>query len=177
MNRRGLLVLAITACCIAGRSTAWAKDIAFQTPTIVDPIHTFGEPTIGIDPQGRFFASGPTGTGTQRSVWYGSADGGQTFRGISPGPPPSAIQTFNAPPGGGDTDLAFARNGTQYFTDLYALACLRVAVTPDAGKTVSQDVYPGGCAGLPGADRQWLAVYDPASGTPQQSPYTGPTPL
>src|SRR4051794_23552897 len=75
---------ALLICGLAGTAgRAAAQGIAFQAPTIVDPIHTFGEPTIGIDPQGRFFASGPTGTGTQRSVWYGSADGGQTFRGIS----------------------------------------------------------------------------------------------
>jgi hypothetical protein len=50
--------------------------IAFSTPTVVDPIHTMGEPDIGIDPQGRVFVSGPTGTGTQRSLWFGSVDGG-----------------------------------------------------------------------------------------------------
>jgi hypothetical protein len=38
-------------------------------------------------------------------------------------------------------------------------------------------VYPAGCNGIPGADRQWLAVYDPSPGTPDQSAYTGPRPL
>src|SRR4051794_28392981 len=161
---------------LAGRSAA--DQIAFETPSVVDPIHTFGEPDVGVDPSGRVFASGPTGTGTQRSVWFGSVDGGHTFRVIAQDQPmPSAMESFESPPGGGDTDIAFARNGTQYFTDLYALVCLREAVTPDGGKTVSQDQYPGGCAGLPGADRQWLAVYDPAPGTPKESPYTGQAPL
>ena len=45
------------------------------------------------------YTSGPTGTGTQRSVWEGSADGGQTFRVITPGPVPSAIQSIEDPPG------------------------------------------------------------------------------
>ena len=174
---RGLLVLLIAIGCAVGAQQAVAQSIGFQPPTIVDPLRTFGEPTIGVDSLGRVFASGPTGTGTQRSVWYGSVDGGQTFRGITPGPPPSALQTFNAPPGGGDTDLAFARDGTQYFTDLYALTCLRVAMTPDGGKTVNQNVFPGGCAGMPPADRQWLAVYDPPPGIPHESAYTGPAPL
>ena len=53
--------------------------ISFETPSIADPIHTFGEPDIGIDPQGRVFVSGPTGTGTQRSVWFGSVDGGHSL--------------------------------------------------------------------------------------------------
>jgi hypothetical protein len=80
------------------------------------------------------------------------------------------------PPGGGDTDIAFDRSGKQYFTDLAALICLRTATTTDGGANVSQSVYPAGCAGVPGADRQWLAVYDPPPGTPA-SPYTGPRPL
>src|SRR5256885_8194299 len=35
-----------------------AGAITFSTPTIVDPIHTFGEPDIGIDAQGRVFVTG-----------------------------------------------------------------------------------------------------------------------
>src|SRR2546421_4619735 len=68
-----------------------AASIGFSTPTVVDPIHTNGEPDIGIDPQGRVFVSGPTGTVTQRSTWFGSVDQGHTFRVISPEPPPSPI--------------------------------------------------------------------------------------
>src|SRR3954447_11276289 len=149
--------------------------IAFETPAVVDPIHTFGEPTIGIDPQGRAFVSGPTGTGTQRSVWVGSVDGGHSFRVITPGAPPTAIQSIEDPPGGGDTDLNFDRAGHQYFADLYALACLRVARTDDGGATVADGFL--GCNGNPGADRQWLSVYDPPPGTPHDSAYAGPTPL
>src|SRR2546425_5549071 len=157
-----------------------APGIAFGVPVVVDPIHTNGEPDIGIDPQGRVFVSGPTGTGTQRSTWFGSVDKGQTFRVISPGPPPTALAGLTDPPGGGDTDINFDRSGKQYFTDLYALTCLRMATTGDGGATVDQNVFPGGCAGVPGADRQWLAVYDPAPGTPNQSAYKtagGKTPL
>ena len=91
--------------------------IGFETPSVVDPVHTFGEPTIGVDPQGRVFVSGPTGTGTQRSAWEGSVDGGHSFRVITPGAPPTAIQSIEAPPGGGDTDLNFDRAGHQYFAD------------------------------------------------------------
>ncbi|MDP9343897.1 MAG: hypothetical protein M3Q23_17765 [Actinomycetota bacterium] len=144
---------------------------------MVDPIRTNGEPDIAIDPQGRVFVSGPTGTGTQRSTWFGSVDGGKTFRVISPGPPPSAIAGIEDPPGGGDTDIAFDHTGKQYFSDLYALLCLRTATTSDGGATVAQSIYPAGCSGIPGADRQWLAVYDPPPGTPNRSVYTGPKPL
>ena len=151
--------------------------IKFEVPAVVDPIHTNGEPDIAIDPQGRVFVSGPTGTGTQRSVWLGSVDRGHTFRIINPGLPPNALLGTNAPPGGGDTDINFDRSGKQYFADLYALACLRTATTTDGGATVSQSTYPAGCGGIPGADRQWLAVYDPPEGTPNQSAYRGPRPL
>jgi hypothetical protein len=156
----------------SGRATA----IAFSTPTVVDPIHTFGEPTIGVDPaNGQVFVSGPTGTGTQRSAWEGSVDGGGSFRVITPGVPPTAVQSIEDPPGGGDTDLNFDRSGKQYFVDLYALSCNRVATTADGGATVQQNFL--GCDGSPGSDRPWLAVYDPAPGTPHDSAYTGPTPL
>jgi hypothetical protein len=151
--------------------------IKFEVPAVVDPIHTNGEPDVAIDVLGRVFVSGPTGTGTQRSVWLGSVDRGHTFRVITPGPPPKPIAGITDPPGGGDTDINFDRSGKQYFADLYALACLRTATTTDGGATVSQEIYPAGCSGIPGADRQWLAVYDPEPGTPNQSAYTGPKPL
>src|SRR5947209_12181101 len=94
---------------ISGLPAVAAPGIKFSTPTVVDPIHTNGEPDIAIDPQGRVFVSGPTGTGTQRSVWLGSTDRGHTFRVINPGVPPSPIFGLLAPPGGGDTDIAFDR--------------------------------------------------------------------
>src|SRR2546425_3814777 len=156
-----------------------AASIGFETPTVVDPIHTNGEPDIAIDPQGRVFVSGPTGTGTQRSTWFGSVDSGHTFRVMAQKRPPDAIIGIPAPgPGGGDTDINFDRSGKQYFADLYALACLRVAVTGpmNSGAADQEAFYPAGCAGIPGADRQWLAVYDPPPGT-STSPYTGQRPL
>lgn len=162
--------------------------ISFGVPTVVDPIHTNGEPDLAINPVDQsVYSSGPTGTGTQRSTWFGSFDHGQTFRPVNQSllPPPlnqpNAGVTYPAPqPGGGDTDINFDRSGKQYFADLYALVCLRVATTADGGATTNQNVYPGGCAGVPGADRQWLAVYDPPAPTsPAQggSAYTGRTPL
>src|SRR5207244_9176002 len=72
-------------------SSSTRPPIKFEVPAVVDPIHTNGEPDIGIDPQGRVFVSGPTGTGTQRSTWFGSVDGGKTFRMVSPGRLHSAI--------------------------------------------------------------------------------------
>src|SRR5438045_1025642 len=165
-----------------GVTTADAAAITFETPTIVDPIHTNGEPDLAIDPQGRVFNSGPTGTGTQRSTWFGSVDGGHTFRVMAQKTVPSPISGIPAPgPGGGDTDIAFDRSGKQYFADLWALACQRVAVTGPVNSGATDQENFLGCSGSgPGSDRQWLAVYDPAPGTPNQSAYRaagGQTPL
>src|SRR2546429_1781503 len=162
-----------------GVKTAAAAAIAFETPTIVDPIHTNGEPDIAIDPQGRVFNSGPTGTGTQRSTWFGSVDGGHTFRVMTQKIPASPAVGIPAPgPGGGDTDIAFDRSGRQYFADLWALACQRVAVTGPTNSGATDQENFLGCSGSgPGSDRQWFAVYDPAPGTLNQSAYTGPRPL
>jgi len=160
---------------LAGRAAA---PITFETPSVVDPLQAGGEPDINVDSQGRVFASAPTGTGTQRSIWYASVDGGHSYRAVSPNKPANSITTFSAPPGGGDTDIQFDRSGKQYFSDLYALACFRTATTADAGMTVSSNPT-GGCAKTNGSggDRQWLLVYDPAPGTPKLGAYTGPTPL
>src|SRR3989449_7912467 len=99
--------------------------IRFEVPAVVDPIHTNGEPDIGIDVFGRVFVSGPTGTGTQRSTWFGSVDRGHTFRIITPGLPPSAITGLIDPPGGGDTDINFDRSVKQYSAGLDRLVGCR----------------------------------------------------
>jgi hypothetical protein len=153
-----------------------AASIGFETPSVVDSIHTNGEPDIGLDKFGRVFVSGPTGTGTQRSTWFGSVDGGHTFRVMAQKRPPDSIINIPAPgPGGGDTDINFDRSGKQYFADLWALTCVRTATTTNGGATDFEN--PDGCGTSLGADRQWFAVYDPAPGTPNKSVYTGPRPL
>src|SRR4029077_524418 len=114
--------------------------------------------------------------GTQRSMWYGSTDGGHSFSQISAGPVPSTLTGTTQPPGGGDTEIKFDHTGKQYSADLYALACLRTAVTSDGGATVQQGIA-GGCEGTgPGADRQWISAFDPPGGK-SKSPYTGQLPL
>src|SRR5689334_23418277 len=142
--------------------TASSASIGFETPAIVDPIHTNGEPDLAIDPQGRVFNSG------------------HTFRVMAQKTVPSAIMSIPAPgPGGGDTDIAFDRTGKQYFADLWALACQRVAITGPTNSGASDQENFLGCNGgtTPGSDRQWFAVYDPPSTVHPTSAYTGTTPL
>ena len=177
------LVIAATFAAVPPRLATGAgpAPISFGTPTVVDPIHTNGEPDIGVDPSGRVFVSGPTGTGTQRSTWFGSVDGGRTFRVMAQKVPPASVMGIPGPgPGGGDTDIAFDHTGKQYFVDLYGLACLRTAVTGpnNPGASDTEGVFPAGCAGMPGADRQWLAVLDPPGGVASADlAYKGPFPL
>jgi hypothetical protein len=157
-----------------------AANVSFGVPTVMDPIHTFGEPDIGVSALSNVFASGPAGTGTQRSLWEGSVDGGQTFRLIcpAPNPLPSAVQGCNSPPGGGDTDIAFDHHSPQgqYFSDLFALAGFRVAATHDEGSTQPAQGVQGSAGATPEVDRQWFAVFDPPPNT-STSAYTGARPL
>lgn len=185
------LALAWVSAPVAGAplaATAATPSIGFEVPRLTDPIHTYGEPNIGIEPAqptmvtepsnqttGNVYVSGPTGTGTQRSIWQGSVDGGHTFRNISRGAPlgipgcplATALCGPLAGPGGGDTEIAFDHNNKQYFADLYALACQHVATrvrNPDGSETVAENQAPGGCP-VPGSDRQWIVVKDPAFAT------------
>ena len=155
-------------------ATKGTGGIRFETPSVADPIHTFGEPTIGVDPTGRVFVSGPTGTGTQRSVWAGSVDGGHSFRVITPGAPPSAIESIQEPPGGGDTDLNFDRAAHQYFVDLYALACVRVARTTRRSHGLR---WPARVRNEPQLRPALARRLRPRARNAARLAYTGPTPL
>ena len=163
-----------------GAAAKVSTAITFATPMVMDPNHSVGEPTIVHSPaaDGTVYASGPWGTGTQRSIWDASLDGGETFRLVGQCAPqsgevateclpPTAVLGSPNPPGGGDTDQRLDHNGKDYFADLWALACDRVATTVDHGATALQNAY--GCnsptvspASRPdGSDRQWLSVFDP----------------
>ncbi len=158
-------------------ATAASDPIGFGTPTVMDPVHTYGEPNIGINPaDGSMYDSGPQGTGVQRSGWEGSVDGGSTFRIVGQCPaasltttvstqscplslPPNAAASqysVETAPGGGDAEQKFDHNGNQYFADLYGLACQRVAETSNDGATAPESPLGCGntaptCAGTPTA--------------------------
>jgi hypothetical protein len=61
MVRQRYVAILLTACALhlsIGTSRLLAQTIKFEVPAVVDPIHTNGEPDIGIDPSGRVFVSG-----------------------------------------------------------------------------------------------------------------------
>ena len=176
------------------QAIAQSTPITFEVPRVGDPIHTYGEPDIGLRPNvglpvtqpsnlttGEVYISGPQGTGTQRSVWQGSVDGGHTFRTITRSPPDASgtcgtVTVLCGPlagPGGGDTEIAFDKTGKQYFADLWALACQHVAtrVVNNNGTETVTESPAGGCP-VPGSDRQWIVVKDSEINT-GPPPYVG----
>src|SRR4051812_8696664 len=69
---------------------------SFGVPRIVDPIHVYGEPNLEVNPKtGAIHATGPQGTGTQRSIWNVSVDGGDSYR-IVENLPPNVDQAASA---------------------------------------------------------------------------------
>jgi hypothetical protein len=161
--------------------------VTFGVPRIVDPIHAYGEPNMIVNPNGTVHASGPQGTGVQRSIWNISVDGGDSYRLAQATQCPDACPSTPAydtsalvpsksdlGPGGGDTELAADHAGRVYYNDLYALTCFSASFTADDGKTVKSS--PAGCS-HPGGDREWMALYDPLPSDHSVSPYKGKTPL
>jgi hypothetical protein len=174
---------------------ATTPGITFGVPRVVDPIHAYGEPNMIVNPNGTIHASGPQGTGVQRSVWNISVDGGDSYRlaqattcgapfktlGLCGNVLGDAYDTTglfpsksDLGPGGGDTELAADHLGHVYYNDLYALTCFSASYTEDDGKTI--DSSPLGCS-HPGGDREWMALFDPLPSDHTISPYTGKTPL
>ncbi|MDT7537104.1 MAG: hypothetical protein QOI82_689 [Actinomycetota bacterium] len=169
----------------AGRTSAAAgpDTPTFGVPRIVDPIHVYGEPDIAVNPRtGAIHASGPQGTGTQRSIWNVSVDNGDSYRVLANVPsneyPSAGVPTKSAiAPGGGDTEIVFDRAGKAYFTDLAALVCFASVTTADDGAT-TPTANPRACPNEAATDdRQWMGVFDPAPGDHTVSAYTGTKPL
>ena len=185
-----VLLLAVPMLALAAIPGAAARALAapdpatpgFGVPRIVDPIHVYGEPDLALNPKtGAVHASGPQGTGTQRSIYNISVDGGDSYRivqnlGLVGTYPSGVVPTKSlVAPGGGDTEVQIAQNGRAFFNDLAALACFSAVTTTDDGATTST-ANPAACSD-PGADRQWIALYDPKPSDATVSPYTGPKPL
>jgi hypothetical protein len=188
-----VLVLAAGAAALAQPSGASSSRLpSFGVPRVVDPIHVYGEPNLEVNPRsGAVHATGPQGTGTQRSIWNVSVDGGDSYRIVQDLPPNTdrAVVTGMLPtksalgPGGGDTEIKIARNGRAFFNDLAALVSFSAVTTGDDGATTSSS--PTGIAAVEnlathqdfGGDRQWMALFDPAPSDHTISPYRGVLPL
>jgi len=182
-----VLALAVTGAALAPPSagaTSASSSLSFGVPRVVDPIHVYGEPDIAVNPRtGAVHASGPQGTGTQRSIYNISVDGGDSYRivqnlprntergEVSAGEPTKSALG----PGGGDTEIAIARNGRAFFNDLAGLVTFTALTTTDDGKTTS--VANAAAIPKPVGDRQWMALFDPRPSDHTTSAYKGNLPL
>ncbi len=128
-----------------------AGKLVFSPATVVDPQRTEGEPLNFLDPKTNdYWESGPYGTTTQNSFIHRSTDNGLEFHLDSP-----AGLRPDAPPGGGDTDIAVDDQGFHYFADLEGLVNLGTSVSNDDGNTWRKNPVAVQNAAV---DRQWFAV-------------------
>jgi hypothetical protein len=124
--------------------------LTFSPATVIDPQRTEGEPLNFVEANGAYWESGPFGTTTQNSFIHRSTDNGLEFHVDSPvGLRP------DAPPGGGDTDIAVDDQGNHYFVDLEALVNLGTAVSNDNGNNWRKNPAAVQNAAV---DRQWYTV-------------------
>jgi hypothetical protein len=128
-----------------------AGKLVFSPATVVDPQRTEGEPLNFLDPRSNeYWESGPWGTTTQNSFIHRSSDNGLEFHLDSP-----AGLRPDAPPGGGDTDIAVDDQGNHYFVDLESLINLGTSVSNDDGNSWRKNPAAVQNAAV---DRQWFAV-------------------
>ena len=128
-----------------------AGKLTFSPATVIDPQRTEGEPLNFLDPKTNdYWESGPFGTTTQNSWIHRSTDNGLEFHVDSPvGLRP------DAPPGGGDTDIAVDDQGYHYFVDLEGLVNLGTSVSNDDGNTWRKNPLAVQNVAV---DRQWYAI-------------------
>lgn len=122
----------------------------FSPATVVDPQRTEGEPIMTTDGDGTLWESGPFGFTTAQSFMHRSTNGGRTFDLVS-----ATGLRPDAPPGGGDTDIATDDQGNVYFADLEGLAQIGTSVSHDNGMNWSKNPV---AVQQSVVDRQWFAV-------------------
>lgn len=150
MRNRRLLLLATAGAAVAAASLQGGAANAgvFGTPVVVSGVDV-SEPGIDVAPDGTLYVNAPPGIGSKLPfspsyVWR-SSDAGATW-----------VQTpFSLradAPGGGDSDLSVAPDGTLSWTDLW-LGSSTVAKSTDKAQTWTANPLQGTYV----QDRQWVA--------------------
>ena len=142
-----------------------AGKLTFSPATVVDPQRTEGEPLNFLDPKTNdYWESGPFGTTSQNSWIHRSTDNGLEFHVDSPvGLRP------DAPPGGGDTDIAVDDQGYHYFVDLEGLVNLGTSVSNDDGKRGGRTRWPSRTWPSTGNGSPWTTARRPRPPTTRSS--------
>jgi hypothetical protein len=134
----------------------------FAPATVVDPQRTEGEPIVAADGDGNLWESGPWGFTTAQSFMHRSTTDGREFHLVS-----ATGLRPDAPPGGGDTDMATDDQGNVYFADLEGLEQIATSVSHDNGMNWSKNPA---AVQQSVVDRQWYTVDNGA--TPSASDNT-----
>jgi hypothetical protein len=136
---------------IAPTASYGAWNARFAASTVVDPQRTEGEPLTFVDADGNQWESGPWGFSTNMSFIHRSTNGGKDFHLVS-----VIGARSDAPPGGGDTDVAVDDQGNVYFVDLEGpLLALGTSVSNDGGNSWRKNPV---AVPQTTVDRQWLAL-------------------
>src|SRR5439155_11452464 len=101
----------------AAPTTNLSNGITFDHATLNDAVRMVGEPDIAIDHNGGIYASGPGGSTTQSSWFWKSEDHGIQWHLVG------CPLKSNCQNGGGDTEIAIARNNDVFGADLQTLTC------------------------------------------------------
>jgi len=144
----------------APQTAAAGSPFAMGVPTVVDPIRGVGEPDIAVLNSNSPFISGPAGSSTQTSFFWGSRDGGQSFflRG-----PHNGHWICPALGGGDSLNVVDHKSNDIYVVDQESLLDLGLGRIDGRTGAVSSS-----CLNSPGitADRPFLAVVNGAA-TPE----------
>jgi hypothetical protein len=144
-----LAVTTATTAAALGPATHGLAAGTFGAPVVVTGDNV-SEPGIDVAPDGTLYINGPVGVLSNipgsPSMVYRSTDGGASWS-----PLPQGLKANL--PGGGDSDITIAPDGTLSETDLW-LGSSTVAVSTDKGQTwTAQPVQ-----GTVGQDRQWVSA-------------------
>jgi hypothetical protein len=143
-------------------NTLPGTSIQFGPSTVANPTLFGGEPGLNGDPTSdqRWWIDWPVSSRANMGVVLRSSDGGETFRMMTDPACPNRRQAGCFTGGGGDTEIALAKDGTVYFSNQELLANEAACVSLDHGKTWPMDRCNAITSLDATNDRQWLAAYD-----------------